>query len=305
LGWIGLNIWVNPILDEPRSARKNWVEVGLNALGQHQPKRMLSWCQPKYIFLFFFFWTGSDPTQSFWSGMTLEILKRGRRKRRRGRSRFLIMLLVATKRKNGSDEKKNDSYCRFSFLCKGTYLFFFFLSFFLFFFLLFFFFYIFHALLLYVFLPFPFLPLFFFLLFYSFFFLFLFLLLLFSSLYFPFLFSLFFFLSLILSLSGCPLFFILFFFLSPPISSIFFHPPSSPSKGVFIGAGEARATLPLSSHGAGGVGASLPLSSHGDRVRWLGRPLCSHSQGTALLFFHYGGRPWGGVGSVRVWTSRR
>jgi hypothetical protein len=116
--------------------------------------------------------------------------------------------------------------------------------------------------------------------------------LLFSSLYFPFLFSLFFFLSLILSLSGCPLFFILsFFFLSPPISSIFFHPPSSPGKGVFIGAGGARATLPLSSYDAGGVGASLSLFSHGDRVRWLGRPLCSHSQGMALLFFHYGGTP--------------
>jgi len=116
--------------------------------------------------------------------------------------------------------------------------------------------------------------------------------LLFFSLYFPFLFSLFFFLSLILSLSGCPLFFILsFFFLSPPISSIFFHPPSSPGKGVFIGAGGARATLPLSSYDAGGVGASLSLFSHGDRVRWLGRPLCSHSQGMALLFFHYGGTP--------------
>ena len=57
--------------------------------------------------------------------------------------------------------------------------------------------------------------------------------------------------------------------------------------------------------GAGGAGATLPLSSHGDRVGWLGQPLCkrpSRPQGMApLSTLHHGGR-WG-VGCVRVWTS--
>ena len=80
-------------------------------------------------------------------------------------------------------------------------------------------------------------------------------------------------------------------FLSPPFlfcSSFQLHCLLS---GVFIG--------------AGGAGATLPLSSHGDRVGWLGQPLCkrpSRPQGMApLSTLHHGGR-WG-VGCVRVWTS--
>ena len=92
MGWVGPNIWVDPILDGPSSARRNWVEVGPKALGQHQPKRVLGWYRPKYIFLFFFFWTGPDPAQPFWSGMTLEIWKGGRR----GRSGLMVAHEVAS-----------------------------------------------------------------------------------------------------------------------------------------------------------------------------------------------------------------
>ena len=54
----------------------------------------------------------------------------------------------------------------------------------------------------------------------------------------------------------------------------------------------------------------LSLSSHGTKVGWLGRSTCSRPKATRracpFYLFHHGGRPWGGVGGVKVfWVNER
>jgi hypothetical protein len=75
---------VRPEEIELRSAQRRWANIS--------PKECWVGIDPNIFFFSFFFWTGPDPAQPFWSGMTLEIWKGGRR----GRSGLVVAHEVAS-----------------------------------------------------------------------------------------------------------------------------------------------------------------------------------------------------------------
>ena len=115
-------------------------------------------------------------------------------------------------------------------------------------------------------------------------------------------FSLFFFFFSFFSLCFCFCFF-LFSSLFPFLPLLWFS-LSGPPFFLFL----SRPLVFI--RGEKGKRELLSLSSHGTKVGWLGRSMCSRPKATCracpFYLFHHGGRPWGGVGGVKVfWVNER